>query len=718
MMKSKSLKREILQLLILFSIVVTISIGAISLKSLYSSKLDIINHNQNQVLIQVENEVNKFLEKISKLGEYIGSNYDKDHNLIKTVVDTNVNVSSILVLNNEGLIEDFYALSNLNIYKGFDYSNKKYFKNLDLKKVNTYWSSVFLSTVDEEPSISYSVKHKNRVFVLMIKLSELSQFMTRFKNYNKTHMVRVFDKDGIMIINPDHENLVVQRYNASSSEVYTKMIDKIKPYTQTLFIAVKTLSEQYGAYTSIKETNWKILVRQDYQEILNSLNSIIFTTLLFIVLFICLSIYLSLKISKRIFNSFDDLQKTTTQIADGNYETQVKQSYYDEFNILLKSFNKMQTEIDRREDTLEASLNSFKSLFNSTMEIMILHKKGTCVDVNKAAVQFLGYKNKKDLIGKEFLDLIGKQNLSNISENITKDTSIHEFKMIKSDGKELTCLGKGQSIEINSQKYTLSTFIDVSELKQKDKLLFQQSKMASMGEMIGNIAHQWRQPLSVITTCASGLKFENEFGEIDDNKINSSMDTIVNNTKYLSRTIDDFRNFFKKDKQIEEFDVNLHIEKAFELLKASLKNSDITIELLLDKNLKADGFPNEFLQVLINIINNSKDAFLLNEIEERILKVKTYRNDGYCIIEFQDNAGGIESSIIENIFDPYFTTKHKSKGTGIGLYMSHQIINKHMNGKLSVKNSLMNYNDKSFNGAKFIIKIPTVREEYTGDYVI
>jgi len=717
-MKSKSLKREILQLLILFSIVVTISIGAISLKSLYSSKLDIINHNQNQVLIQVENEVNKFLEKISKLGEYIGSNYDKDHNLIKTVVDTNVNVSSILVLNNEGLIEDFYALSNLNIYKGFDYSNKKYFKNLDLKKVNTYWSSVFLSTVDEEPSISYSVKHKNRVFVLMIKLSELSQFMTRFKNYNKTHMVRVFDKDGIMIINPDHENLVVQRYNASSSEVYTKMIDKIKPYTQTLFIAVKTLSEQYGAYTSIKETNWKILVRQDYQEILNSLNSIIFTTLLFIVLFICLSIYLSLKISKRIFNSFDDLQKTTTQIADGNYETQVKQSYYDEFNILLKSFNKMQTEIDRREDTLEASLNSFKSLFNSTMEIMILHKKGTCVDVNKAAVQFLGYKNKKDLIGKEFLDLIGKQNLSNISENITKDTSIHEFKMIKSDGKELTCLGKGQSIEINSQKYTLSTFIDVSELKQKDKLLFQQSKMASMGEMIGNIAHQWRQPLSVITTCASGLKFENEFGEIDDNKINSSMDTIVNNTKYLSRTIDDFRNFFKKDKQIEEFDVNLHIEKAFELLKASLKNSDITIELLLDKNLKADGFPNEFLQVLINIINNSKDAFLLNEIEERILKVKTYRNDGYCIIEFQDNAGGIESSIIENIFDPYFTTKHKSKGTGIGLYMSHQIINKHMNGKLSVKNSLMNYNDKSFNGAKFIIKIPTVREEYTGDYVI
>ena len=718
MMKSKSLKREILQLLIVFSVVVIISVGVISMQSLYNSKLGIINHNQNQVLTQVEHEVNKFLDKTSKLADYIATHYEEDKSLIKNIVDTNANISSILILNRHGVIENFYAISNLNIYRGFDYSNKKYFKNLVSSENNFYWSSVFLSTVDEEPSISYSIKSNNKVIVLMIKLTELSEFMKRFKNYDNSHMVRVFDKDGIMIINPDAEELVVQRYNASSTQLYTKLIDVIAPYTQIRFTEIKSASEQYGSYTSISKTKWKVIVRQNYQEIITSLKNIILAIVVSIIVFIIISIYLSLKISKRIFNSFDDLQNTTNQIANGNYENLLKQSYYEEFNNLLNSFNKMQIEIDRREDTLEASLNSFKSLFNSTMEIMILHKDGYCVDINEAALKFLGYENKNLLIGKRFVDLIGSQNSSSVSENISKDTLVHEFRLTTNEGKELYCLGRGQLITINSKNYTLSTFIDVTELKHKDRLLFQQSKMASMGEMIGNIAHQWRQPLSVITTCASGLKFENEFGDVTEDKINESMDTIVNNTKYLSRTIDDFRNFFKKDKAVEEFNVSENINKSLKLLNASLKNSEIEIFISLDDSLKVDGFPNEFLQVLINIINNSKDAFLINELEDRFISIKAYEHHGNCIIEIEDNAGGIESSILENIFDPYFTTKHKSKGTGIGLYMSHQIIHKHMGGKLSVKNSSMQIEDKAFKGATFMIKLPILTEEYKGDYVI
>ena len=718
MNKSKSLKREILQLLIVFSIVVIVCVGAISMQTLYSSKLGIINHNQNQVLTQVEHEVNNFLEKTSSLAKYISLNYEEDKSLIKNIVNTNANISSILILNNKGIIEDFYAISNLNIYKGFDYSNKKYFKNLTFQNKETYWSSVFLSTVDEEPTISYSIKAQNRVIVLMIKLSELSQFMKRFKNYDDSHIVRVFDKDGIMIINPDAEELVVQRYNASSTEIYTKLVNAVEPYTQVIFNPIKNMSEQYGSYTSIPKTKWKVVVRQNYQDIITSLKNIILAIIVSIIVFIIISTYLSLKISKRVFNSFDDLQKTTNQIANGNYENLLKQSYYEEFNNLLNSFNKMQIEIDRREDTLEASLNSFKSLFNSTMEIMILHKDGYCVDINDAALKFLGYENKNLLIGKKFVDLIGERNSSSISENISKDTLVHEFKLTTNEGKELYCLGRGQLITINSKNYTLSTFIDVTELKHKDRLLFQQSKMASMGEMIGNIAHQWRQPLSVITTCASGLKFENEFGAVTEDKINESMDTIVNNTKYLSRTIDDFRNFFKKDKTVEEFNVRDNIDKSLQLLNASLKNSEIDIDVSVDENLKVDGFPNEFLQVLINIINNSKDAFLINNLEHRYISIRAFEHHGNCIIEIEDNAGGIESNILENIFDPYFTTKHKSKGTGIGLYMSHQIIHKHMGGKLSVKNSLMHIEEKSFKGATFIIKLPTLSNEYRGDYVI
>ena len=714
MKNEKSLKKEILSLLISFSVFITIVLGFISVINFYFSKLTIIEHNQKQILLQVESEANKFLNQIYNLSNYLKENYEKNSTLLRNIVDTNPNISSILILDNKGYIEDFYATTNLNIYKGFDYSKQDYFS--EIKDNSDYWSNVFLSTVDEEASISYSFKANDRVIVLMIKLKELSEFIARFKNQDDTHMLKVFDKNGIVVLNPNNPDLVLQRFNEKAEKVFTELIDMVSPYTFKIYYSKALNTKQYGTYTTIEKTGWKVVIRENYEDILKSLSELILGTVFILVLFIVLAVLISLKISKRIFNSFDDLQKTTTNIADGNYTISVKESYYSEFNLLLNSFNKMKIEIDRREDSLEASLHSFKTLFNSTMEIIVIHDQGICIDVNNVAIKFFKFKNKDQLIGKNLLDFVDKNYKEMIKRNYMIDTLPYEFELIV-NGQKFICLAQDKFIELDNNRLKLTTLIDITELKAKDRLLFQQSKMASMGEMIGNIAHQWRQPLSVISTCASGVKFEKEMEVLTDARLYESLDLIMENTQYLSKTIDDFRNFFKADKDIEDFSINESIKKVLKLVKSSIQNHNIKVQTAFEEDLIINGFPNEFLQVIINIINNAKDVVVLNPVEERYIDIKTYIKDDYCFVEISDNGGGVDETIISKVFEPYFTTKHKSQGTGIGLYMSHQIIVEHMQGTISMKNIDFEVENKIYRGCKVIIEIP-LNEKTFSDYII
>ena len=715
MRKEKSLKREILVILISFSIFIAISVGFIAMLNFYFSKLNIIEHNQKQILYQIESEMDKFLSKIYKISSYIKNNYNQDSNLLKNIVDTNTNISSILVLSKDGIIEDFYATTNLNIYKGFDYSNQEYFKGI--KENNDYWSNVFLSTVDEEASISYSFKLNDKVVVLMVQLKEVSDFISRFKNQDNTYMIKVFDNGGTVILNPNNPDLVLQRFNEKSQKVFSELIDVLKPYQFTIFYSKIFEQEQYGTYTSIEKTGWKIVVRESYELILKSLNNIIFGMIFSMVTFIIVATFLSLKISKRIFRSFDDLQQTTASIANGNYNIDIRKSYYSEFNILLNSFNKMKIEIDKREDSLEASLSSFKSLFNSTMEVIVIHDKGICIDANNVAIKFLKLNNKSELIGKDLLEFIDDNYKDLLVKNYKQNTLPYEFDIIVK-GIKHTCLGQGKFIKLNGKKVKLSTIIDITELKAKDKLLFQQSKMASMGEMIGNIAHQWRQPLSVISTCASGIKFEKEFNQISDERLYESLDLIVENTQYLSKTIDDFRNFFKADKIIEDFCVNDSILRVLKLLKSSIQNHNIQVETHLNGDLIIHGYPNEFLQVLVNVINNAKDALMTQPVNTRFMNIKTFIKNKRCVIEVNDNGGGVDESIVSKIFDPYFTTKHKSQGTGIGLYMSHQIVVEHMKGSIYAKNIDFVKDKNNYKGCSLIIVLPITEKQNLEDYII
>jgi signal transduction histidine kinase len=244
--------------------------------------------------------------------------------------------------------------------------------------------------------------------------------------------------------------------------------------------------------------------------------------------------------------------------------------------------------------------------------------------------------------------------------------SFHDITILESLNKELDAKLKEQ----------------IEQIRQKDQLLQQQSKLASMGEMIGAIAHQWRQPLNALNINIQNLEEDFEEGLIDQKFIEEFMTKNRAIIEFMSKTIDDFRNFFRIDKEKQHFFVEEVISDVLSIQSAQLKNHNIFVEVSGD-DFSIDGYKSEFGQVLLNIINNSKDAIVQNNIENGYIKIKLHNHQ----IDIIDNGGGIPQDIIERIYEPYFTTKEQGKGTGMGLYMSKMIIEGNMGGKMKASSN-------------------------------
>ncbi|MFW0702233.1 cache domain-containing protein [Aliarcobacter butzleri] len=241
------------------------------------------------------------------------------------------------------------------------------------------------------------------------------------------------------------------------------------------------------------------------------------------------------------------------------------------------------------------------------------------------------------------------------------------------------------------------------ELDNKQAILYQQSKMAAMGEMIGNIAHQWRQPLSIITTATSGMVLQKEMGVLTDEFFFEASNRINTSSQYLSQTIDDFRNFFIPNKEKSKVNLIEIFKKTLDLISAQFSSKDIEIIKNIE-GVEFESYENELIQALINILNNSRDE-LIKKDGERFIFVDAFEKDNFINIIIKDNAGGVIKENLDKIFEPYFTTKYKSQGTGIGLYMTEEIITKHLNGTICVENVEFIYNEKEYFGAEFTIRI-------------
>ncbi len=383
----------------------------------------------------------------------------------------------------------------------------------------------------------------------------------------------------------------------------------------------------------------------------------------------------------------------------------------DEVGILASTMNKMKKEIKARNE----KLNLYAEMFSNTKESIVLtDNMGIILDVNEAFVKITGF-SKEDVITKK----------TNILSSKKHDKFFYDemWRMILRDGYwsgEIVNKNKNGEFytsllnisSIKDEKNNITNFIgistDITKIKEKELILQTHAKMATLGEMLKNIAHQWRQPLSAITSSATSTIVQKEVGILDDNTLSNNLNNIIKSSNYLSQTIDDFRNFFNEEKVFSTFNIKNTIDSSMSIINSNLKNSNVEIIIDIEEEFIISSFENELIQIFLNIINNSKDALIerKNEKLKKYVFLNVKKIDNRLKIVIKDNAGGVSNEIIDKIFEPYFTTKHKSQGTGIGLYMTHIIVIEHLKGTIDVKNSKYVYNGVDYRGLETTIILP------------
>jgi two-component system, NtrC family, C4-dicarboxylate transport sensor histidine kinase DctB len=429
------------------------------------------------------------------------------------------------------------------------------------------------------------------------------------------------------------------------------------------------------------------------------------------------------------------IQYLNSEFEEGAY-INVTTVSREQFNLLMKellviqsdSLNKSTEAYDNAvKEAKEIKIEVFSSLFlillfsivaGSLVTNNIIYSIHTVQNGLKEFFEYLNHKREKaskiELVSNDEFSEMAKiinNNVQTIQNNIEKDEALIKnatkvLENIKSGNMGNRLSKETDSATLNELKVMINDMIDNLEYKiqeeidkrlEQEQMLIQQSKLASMGEMIGNIAHQWRQPLAQVSAIFMNMKVTYDFDNFTQKYLNEKVEEANKLTQYMSQTINDFQNFFKPHGEEELFSVETACREALFIIESSLNYHEIKVDFSVSDELNTLGYKNEFSQVILNILNNAKNILLEREIENPYIKVEIKEGDNFAIVKIGDNGGGIDKKILDKIFEPYFTTRHKTQGTGIGLYMSKNIIEKNMNGYLNVKNKDL--------GACFTIKV-------------
>ena len=383
------------------------------------------------------------------------------------------------------------------------------------------------------------------------------------------------------------------------------------------------------------------------------------------------------------------------------------------FTFLIYIYSKYLKELKIQE-------NKKQSILDSQSNMIIITNGKEMIDANKKLCEFFvdtnnlqEFKEKYTCICKKFIDM---ENDLYIIEKDYDGKTWAEF-VLDNENENFRVAMKNENDEIKHfsvkasksdlEDYMIATFSDITQEinkieqdKEKDRLLFQQSKIAAIADTIKNIAHQWRQPLSVISTIASGMQIQKQMNILSDEEFNNSCNSIINNTKKLSITIENFTNFFDKNNNISNFSLNEAINEVLSFFDSIFEKNNIKYNFTHDNDIILTCNKNDFSQAFLNILDNSIYALIENKDENDRFILIDFSNN---ILQIKDTANGIDETLLSKILEPYFTTKHQAFGVGLGLYVVQEFFVKTLGFKIDVKNVSFVHQNKEYSGTNFII---------------
>ena len=653
-----------------------------------SEQLSIINNkkhrikNQSIIAYNLANSLYKQTVNLSKqqqirlIKSSIKQLAQKENDINYFILDTN----GVLILNSENSKDEYQNFLDFEDINGKKFINKMVNNMNDKQNYEEYfWYKPNNNTLAKKITFSRHLKELGIIIgsgTYIIKendkLKDKIKKKVSMQNYDSEEYVFIYKINSLKNIIKEKE-LLVEKHIISNQFEYKAM--------QKLLINTNYKGNDYLFYddnkliygTFINDLRYFVAVGADLNKIYRSVekernisldnmyNKVIKLIVLITIMTLIFFIF-SLLVTKKLGNIFEEYKR----------------------NVILNE-------------------EKYHLLFHHSNDAFIISeilekKQAKIISCNKTATKVTKY-TQNDLYKEDLFDLFFDLNL----QQILKDKSFFGTVQMRTKENDIKTIELNIVIYSNNNKKLLfaslrditeRTLLKIEKAKQ-EKILIQKSKMASMGEMIANIAHQWRQPLSQISGLFLDIDSAYTFKELNkkylDERVNEANDLL----EYMSKTIDDFRNFFNPNSKKEDFLIKDAVQNSCNIVKSMLEVNHIELIVEIDNDYTINGYKNEYSQAIMNIITNAKDILIERDIKNPYIKIYLEKNEKITLC-IEDNANGINEDIIEKIFDPYFTTKF-DYGTGIGLYMTQLIIEEKMNGSIHVENINQ--------GAKFSITI-------------